>query len=265
MNARLISLACLMTLAFLASAHAEAQPLPSRAERIAMLPDWSGIWIIDGPGGMIDVDGYPNGIATVDAARNLIGWTLLGFQAPYRPEVRERFDRELPAILEQSSKLNAEGWGYPMMMQCATPLQFLITPEETLILNFYREARHIHTDGRPLPPEVDRWPSPWGESIGRWEGDTLVIETVSVQQPGIFNIHLPLLTEGARYTERVRMTSPDRIESEMTIHDPAALSEDWVIKLAYRRAEGLDRMFHMPFDNDRTVLEGDSSGEPAPG
>jgi hypothetical protein len=231
-----------------ASCASHAQDAEARAEIFARLPDWRGIWVIDGPGGEIGVSGYPQ-------RNSLADWTLMGFNAPYNAETRARFERELPGIMAFSATVTTQAWGYPLMMQTATPLQFLITPEETLILNFYREARHIYTDGRALPAEEDRWPGPWGESVGHWEGDTLVIETVSVQQPGIFNIRLPLLSEQARYVERLRMTAPGRVESEFTVHDPATLTEPWVIELAYKLAEGMDRMFHMPFDNDRTEAE----------
>ena len=231
---------------------------PSRAEVFASLPNWSGIWLRDGAGGEIDVSGYPT-------RSGLAEWQMMGFGAPYTPEVRARFERELPQIMAYSATVTTEAWGYPLMMDTATPLQFLITPEETLILNFYREARHIYTDGRPLPAEADRWPTPWGESIGHWEGDTLVIETVSVQQPGIFNIRLPLLSENARYVERIRMTAPGRLESEFTVEDPATLTRPWVIHLAYKPAEGMDRMFHMPFDNDRTETDANGVFTIAPG
>lgn len=247
---RCLHTAAVSLLMLLGAGSALAQQAATRAERFAQLPDWTGIWVIEG-GGEIDVDGYPR-------RRSLEDWTLMGVNAPYTPAVRARFTRELPAIMELAGKLKAQGWGFPIMMQAATPLQFLITPEETLILNFYREARHVYTDGRALPKEEDRWAMPWGESIGHWEGATLVIDTVSVQQPGIFNIHLPLLSENARYVERLRMTAPDRIESEFTVHDPATLTEPWVVRLAYVRATGYDRMFHMDFDNDRTALEGES-------
>jgi hypothetical protein len=92
---------------------------------------------------------------------------------------------------------------------------------------------------------------------GHWEGDTLVIETEAVQQPGLFIIQLPMLSEDARFTERLRMTGPDRIESEFTIDDPATLTQPWVVNLAYKRAIYMDRMFHNEFDNDRTLVTDD--------
>jgi ATP-dependent DNA helicase DinG len=118
-----------------------------------------------------------------------------------------------------------------MMMDSGAPLQFHITPEETLILNMYREVRHIYTDGRPLAPEADRWVTTWGESIGHWEGDTLVIETVGVRYPPDFFQLAPPLSEKARYMERIRRTGPDTMEAEVTIEDPETLIEpspfDW--------------------------------------
>jgi hypothetical protein len=141
------------------------------------------------------------------------------------------------------------------MMNSAAPMQFLITPRETLMINIYRDVRHVYTDGRSLPAEEDRWPTTWGESVGRWEGDTLVVETVSVRNPNRYFFSSPPLSEQARYVERLRMTGPDRIESVMTITDPVALSAPWVVNLVYERAKGFDRMMHDDYDNDRSEVE----------
>ena len=45
-----------------------------------------------------------------------------------------------------------------------------------------REIRHIYTDGRPHPSADEIWPTPWGDSIGHWEGETLVVDTIAVQE-----------------------------------------------------------------------------------
>ena len=60
----------------------------------------------------------------------------------------------------------------------------------------------------------------------RWVGgDTLVIDTVSVRDPQKFFFAAPTLSEEAHYVERLHMTAPDRIESEITIEDPATLGK----------------------------------------
>jgi len=58
-----------------------------------------------------------------------------------------------------------------------------------------------------------------------------------------------------RLPERLRMTGPDRIDSELTIEDPESLTRPWTVKLAYVRAEGLDHLVFDTFSNDRTTVE----------
>jgi hypothetical protein len=202
------------------------------------LPDWSGYWI--GEGLTAEISGFPAGG----------DYKLLGQDAPWSDEGRKRVDATRSRQMDQK----ADGWGFPLM-NSAAPMQFLITPDETLIINIYRDVRHVYTDGRSLPAERDRWPTTWGVSVGRWEGDTLVIETVSVRNPNRYFFSSPPLSEQARYVERLRMTGPDRIESVMTITDPVALSAPWVVDLAYERTTGLDRMIHDDYDNDRSEVE----------
>jgi hypothetical protein len=225
-----------------------AKTVDPRAGQFAKLPDWRGIWATEGLN--TDISGYP---PEGESAH----FQLMGGAGPWTPAQKTKIDAMMPQITAALAKSKATGWGYPLMMESFAPMEFLITPEQTLIINLYRDVRHIYTDGRPHPAAEDRWPMPWGDSVGHWEGDTLVIDTVSVQRPGIF-VPFPLVSEQARYIERLRKTGPDRIESEMTIEDPATLTKPWVIKLAYLRQPAIDRMFHNAFDNDRVVEDGDT-------
>jgi hypothetical protein len=236
----------------------QQQPTDPRVEAFAKLPNWSGIWLADGlePG----IDGFsmsrpPAFLAEAPG----IPWNA-GTMAKLQAELARN-----PGLQVEP----AEGWGYPLMMDGAPPLQFVITPEETLIFNTYRDLRHVYTDGRPHPPEEDRWPTTWGSSVGHWEGDTLVIDTISVREPNKYFGVSAWLSADAHYTERLRMVAPDRIEGEMTIVDPATLSQPWVVKLQYNRAAGWDRLIHDSYDNDRTGFDGDfytiePSADPAP-
>jgi hypothetical protein len=224
----------------------QGPPADPRVERFAQLPNWSGIWLADGlePG----VDGF-----SVSRPPALI---VAAPGIPWNEATTAKFQAELATnpLLQVEP---AAGWGYPLMMDGAPPLQFVITPEETLIFNTYRDLRHIYTDGRQHPPEGDLWPTTWGDSIGHWDGDTLVIDTVAVREPNKYFGISAWLSDQAHYTERLRMVAPDRIEGEMTIVDPATLSGPWVVKLAYNRANGWDRLIHDAYDNDRTGFDGD--------
>lgn len=207
--------------------------------------DWNGVWFTEqGAGTQI------SGFLAADDSRRANQLPLIDLTAPWTDEARARFQQRLA----QAAISKSEGWGYPMMMMSLTPLEFIITPDVTLILTSYRDTRRIATDGRPLSAPEDRWVTAWGESVGRWEGDTLVIETVAVRQPNLF-FRAPPFTEAARYTERLRKVGADRIEGELTIEDPEALTRPWTVRQVYVRAEGLDHLVYDTFSNDRTTLE----------
>jgi hypothetical protein len=218
------------------------KPAP-RVAQFATLPDWRGIWISEGqaPG----ISGFPASTDTPAILR------LAGFAAPWNDVGRARFGAMLGAQGNRKSK----GWGYPMMMNSSAPMQFLITPEETLLLNMYGEVRHIYTDGRDHPKPEDRWPTTWGDSVGRWEGDTLIVDTVSVSEPLKFFFFAPPLSEQAHYVERFRKAGTDRIEMEMTIEDPETLAAPWTVKFVYVLEPALDRLIHDDFGNDRNELQ----------
>lgn len=241
-----------MAAALAAACLAIAGPAPAqetsdaaRVAAFAELPYWPGYWVSEQ---------YANttigGFVTPRPADSPPIMRLTGFDAPWNAEGQRR--QAEAARLRGGRK--AAGWGYPMMMDAATPLQFVITPEEVLILNAYGEVRHIYTDGRPMPPAEDMWPTVWGTSIGHWEGETLVIETVQVQMPFTYFHGAPSLSEEARYVERIRMDG-GRLVDEFTIEDPVTLTEPWKVTINLLREDAFDRMVQMDFANDRTGSE----------
>lgn len=230
----------------------EAPAADARVRAFAELPHWKGYWVSEGQAGTTIGGIAPATLEAREKGTSLRPdfMSLGGGGAPWNEEGRRRQAERM----RTTPGRKAMGWGFPMMMNAAAPLQFLITPEETLIINPYGDVRHIYTDGRSLPPEEDMWPTVWGTSIGRWEGDTLVIETVQVKNPNAYFHGAPPLSEQARYHERIRMDG-DRIIDEITIEDPVTLTAPWKATLGYIRDEAFDRMIHIDYDNDRTGFE----------
>jgi hypothetical protein len=226
----------------------------------AALPDWSGVWAAEGLP-FVGVDGFPfmdadpANVETVPPAL-----TVFNAAAPLNTKTRAAVQTLLAETRGDVGRTpnGATGWGFPLMMQSPPPIQFLVTPQETLILNAYRDVRRIYTDGKARPPVEDRWPpTTWGDSVGHWEGDTLVIETIDVREPReYFGLVLPF-TSRARYTERLRRTSPDRIEGEMIIEDPDVLEQPMIVSLAYRREDVVSRLVLDSFGVDRTGFDGE--------
>src|SRR5438128_4352262 len=98
-----------------------------------------------------------------------------------------------------------------------------------IVLEMAHEARIIPTNGRPaLDPSIKQW---LGESRGRWEGNTLVVETTNFNgKPAMTNAGVPGApplnpsSENMRFSERFTRTSDDTIEYKMTVVDPDVLS-----------------------------------------
>jgi len=112
------------------------------------------------------------------------------------------------------------------------PRKVLHTP---LLLTFVYEAnyglRYIYTDGRALPPQGE--PQPWwyGYSVGRWEGDALVVETNNLRDDGWLDVRGSPLTDQARITERIRRPTYGKLEVDITVEDPKAYTKPFTVRV----------------------------------
>ncbi len=231
----------------------------SRTEAFAQLPHWPGYWVSEDQAGTT-IAGQAPAISNGAAPANFAGIMMMrGENAAWNEEgLRRR-----AALREINGGRKALGWGYPMMMNCATPLAFTITPEVTLITNAYNETRYIYTDGRAMPADDDMWPTTWGTSVGHWEGNTLVVETRMVKNPSDFFHGAPPFSEEAVYAERIHLDG-DRLKMDITVTDPVTLSSPFSTAISWVRDQGFDRMIQVDWDNDRTGSEdGLNTIEPA--
>jgi hypothetical protein len=113
----------------------------------------------------------------------------------------------------------------PGIMTQPYPVEFLLTPGMvTIVIEAYTQVRHIYTDGRKHPDDPDLTFN--GHSIGRWESDTLVVDSVG------FTSDTPLAGNmGSRHSakmhvvERMRLKDPNSLEISTTVDDPEALAK----------------------------------------
>ena len=214
-------------------------------------PDLSGIWqIVRAPADQTSAN-FLGGDGTANAAR------------PTAPPPKVTLDEIAPASFRDSgsgfkdglplrpwaaklvksrmadnSKDNPDAHCLPMgIMQFHNhpqPRKIVQTPGLVVIIyeaNF--GLRQIFTDGRPLPSNV---PEPWwfGYSVGRWEGDTLVVETTGFIEDGWLDINGNPLTESAKVTERFRRMNYGNLEIEVTVDDSNAYTRPWTVKVKQR-------------------------------
>ncbi|WP_226016968.1 hypothetical protein [Novosphingobium sp. FKTRR1] len=200
-----------------------SNPKPTKADwaAIADLPDLSGVW---SPG---PLDRY----------------------VPGSPEAPQW----LPAIASQIDKLkqlDAEGKpqniytnclpeGLPSSVtQTLNAVEFLVTPGRVTVLGEFdgNRTRRIWTDGRPHPADPD--PSFSGHSIGHWEGQALVVDTVGIL-PEVF---IPLSqgvgfpnNGGMHVEERIALTGPDTLKVDLVVHAPKVLAAPWHVSRTFTR------------------------------
>lgn len=114
------------------------------------------------------------------------------------------------------------------------PRKIIQTPE--LIVIIYEAnygLRQIFTDGRTSPKND---PEPWwyGYSVGKWEGDTLVVETTGFIDDGWLDINGNPLTADAKVTERFGRVNYGNLEIDVTVDDPKAYTRPWTVKVKQR-------------------------------
>jgi hypothetical protein len=106
-------------------------------------------------------------------------------------------------------------------------VQIVQSPGVVVIVNeMVHNARIIPTDGRPHTA-LRQWS---GDSRGRWEGDTLVVETSGFRDDGWLDIVGTPMTEQAKMTERFRRVSYGRMEIDITVDDPKAYTKPWTVR-----------------------------------
>ena len=112
----------------------------------------------------------------------------------------------------------------------ALPARYVQTPRELVIVyEENSERREIFTDGRPMPRDN---PQPWwnGYSVGRWDGDVLVVETTNFRDGGWLDAVGNPLTDAATVTERFRRPSYGRMEIDITIDDRKAYLRPFTVR-----------------------------------
>jgi hypothetical protein len=129
------------------------------------------------------------------------------------------------------------------------PVEFVQANERILqLFQWTRTPREIWTDGRAVPSgeNLDNLGPAWyGHSVGRWDGDTLVVDTVGVDDRAWIDIYGFPKSAGARFEERYRRIDTDTIDLRMTMWDPAYYKEPWVSdRKTFKRIPREDATFY---------------------
>jgi hypothetical protein len=136
------------------------------------------------------------------------------------------------------------------------PVKFVQTPGLLLVIYEGAPTRQIFLDGRALPKDPN--PSWMGYSVGRWEGDTLVVDTAGYNDRTWLDLTGHPHTEALRVTERFRRLDFGHIQMQMTFDDPHTYVKPWTIDVAVEFMPDTELIEHVCNENekDRTHLVG---------
>lgn len=160
--------------------------------------------------------------------------------------------------LEQNSKDHPDAHCLPLhpMQLHSHPQPRKIIQTPGLVLIIYEAnggLRQIFTDGRALPPGD---PQPWwfGYSVGKWDGDTLVVQTMGFRDTiGWLDEEGTPVTGTAKMTERFRRLNYGTLEIEITIDDPKTFTKPWTVKLNQRLMPDTELIEFICSENNRSL------------
>jgi hypothetical protein len=120
-----------------------------------------------------------------------------------------------------------------------------------LLFEAYHYYRQIFTDGRPLPDE--REPAWWGYSVGKWDRDTLVVNTVGLKEDTWLDLAGHPHSDALHIIERFRRTDFGHMEVEVTIDDPKAYRKPWTARIGWNLMPDTD-LLDWVCENERDFL-----------
>ena len=160
---------------------------------------------------------------------------VVGGEIPYLPEALAKKTENQEHWLTRDPEVKCYLPGVPRATYLPFPFQIAQSEKAFFIAYEYAGAvRQVYLKD-PGPPQTDAW---MGQSVGRWEGDTFVVDVNGFNDATWFDRAGNHHTEALRVVERYTLTSPDHIRYEATMTDPRTFTRPWTIRLVlYRHVE----------------------------
>jgi hypothetical protein len=238
----------------LASGAFAVMAFTAAATPAAAIPDFSSnqvAWQTPNGGELIAVEGSPAPLRQ-DPAHPFVGNGRPGEQPTYRVAdlskadnlkqwakdiMKKDNDEVLAGKIAYTARQSCKPGGVPGYSLFGGPFYFLQTPKEvTLIFDGDAQVRHVYLD---VPHSANVKPSWYGESVGHYEGDTLVVDTIGLNTKNPVDNYRTPHTEKLHVVERYRLIDEGKtMELTMTIDDPDTYNQPWQAMRRYRQVKG---------------------------
>jgi hypothetical protein len=205
-------------------------------DALKQLPDWSGVWAPAPPESPPkSTGGQPPGPSAAGG--------VFGFGVPLKPKYAAMRDERMAAVRGERGRDNIPLSNSGLCLPNGTPSnmgpvahEYLFSPGRVTILLEDSEIRRIWTDGRPHVPDDEVNPSFSGDSIGHWEGKTLVVDTTNIFPEAQLFIG-QRVTEKTHVSERITRVG-NRIRIDTVVDDPELFTKPWAYSRWYVREDG---------------------------
>jgi hypothetical protein len=213
-------------------------------DAIGKLPDFTGVWEAPlGSGNLVVRPGEAKQAHAEVTARSKFPASSVQPTLPLTPAWAAKVKQLEAHAAQDNVQANCVPHGMPTIMGMPYPYEFLLTPGQvTIIGEEERMIRHIYTDGRALPKDPD--PTFWGTSVGHWEGNTLVAESVGFSPQTLMVSEAPVTghdvvavphSDQMKIIERFQLVDPNTMQIKTTIIDPVALTQPYTTTRIMKR------------------------------
>ena len=198
----------------------------------AQLPDWSGLWTSAGGGSFF-------GAAP--------GGAMPQLTAPAAVMLKQGAELEAKGISYDENLSECGPPGYPRWLVIPFMREFVVRPEETwLSSETVNNVRRIYTDGRDHLADADRFPTYYGDSVGFWDGNKLVVHTTMLMARSMGRGQ-PNQSEQMETVEIWNTLDAKTISTDVWIYDPALFTEPWYVNRRYTRVDNADKTLRMNY------------------
>jgi hypothetical protein len=220
-------------------------------------PDLSGLWQTNSASPEVLarlIPGATNGAGEEPLSQYFIN-ILSDFRpedAPLRPEAAEQLRQRAKNFSDESPLPHCLPEGMPLIEMAPAPYKIIQSPGLIAML-YERDTtyRQVYTDGRSLPD--DPQPSWLGYSVGKWDGDWLVVNSIGFNDRGWLDARGHTHSEAMHLTERFHRIDFGHMEVQMTIDDPRTYTQPFTIKLNQHLLPDTDLLESFCAENEKDV------------
>jgi len=221
----IFSLVAVLAFYLILRAQTAGQTGMAKAQNVAPQTDLSGVWVLHTPAS----PGEYSNFAFSKEEPPMTPWA----EAKYKAAKPVFGPNKKPAKDSNDPVYRCFPPGVPRIYLHRRPMEIVqLSNEVIMMFEYARFVRHIHTDGRPHDEFLD--PPLWmGDSIGKWEGDTLVVDVIGFNDKTWLDRIGHPHSDALHLVERIRRVDHATLADDITIDDSKAYKKPWTIQSTF--------------------------------